>query len=254
MLVFLIPVLLHVVLSIFMKEPPLEEYFFICDLLFFLLAFWVFIVRGPYYVLGTLWREKPALRKLLLMFLAPSALLTVLFIPFSNPIGMRYFLVCYLLLMLGVIWLVGQLVAKRWRKWVLSFMGLALLSGHFWVYPDNIAKSWDSSLAHVPWFMMDDLAKGAFQEGEAEKQVLCTDFPMLASRKYSYVTDKPGLKWQDIKEMNSINQCDCVLWSNISNGFEGRDMQTLDNELLFSKRMSAQRLQVKVVLYKQVFY
>jgi hypothetical protein len=196
--------------------------------------------------------QKSQFRKLLVMFLAPAALLTVLFIPFSNPIGMRYFLVCYLLLMLGVIWLVGQLVAKRWRKWVLGFMGLALLSGHFWVYPDNIAKSWDSSLAHVPWFMMDDLAKGVFEEGEAEKQVLCTDFPMLASRKYSYVTDKPGLKWQDIKEMNTINQCDCVLWSNISNGFEGPEMQKLKDTRYFKVRMSAQSVQVKMIVYQRV--
>lgn len=202
--------------------------------------------------IGKVWKEKPDLRKLWVMFLAPAALLTVLFIPFSNPIGMRYFLVCYLILMLGVIWLVGELVKERWRKWLLAFMGLVLLSGHFWVYPDNIAKSWDSSMAHFPWFMIDDLPQSVFEQGEAETKVLCTDFPMLAPRKYSHVTDKPGLNWQDIKEMDAVTDCDCVLWSNLSNGFEGQTMQILKDKSLFRERMSAQSVQVKMVVYRRV--
>lgn len=199
-----------------------------------------------------LWQEQTDSRKLLVMFLAPAAFLTLLFIPFSNPIGMRYFLVCYLILMLGVTWLVGQSIAEKWQKWVLGLMGLVLVSGHFWVYPDQIAKSWDSSLAHIPWFVMDHLPESEILEKEAAEMVLCTDFPMLAPLKYSYVTDKPGLNWQDVKEIPSLTDCDCVLWSNISNGFEGESRKILQDRSLFEERLSTQSVQVKMTIYQRV--
>ncbi|MEM0996916.1 MAG: hypothetical protein AAGN35_07550 [Bacteroidota bacterium] len=195
-------------------------------------------------------RNWPDLRRLGWMFLAPAALWTLLFIPFSNPIGMRYFLSAYLLLMLIALGLVAQWPTATLRRAGRLGMALVLISGHFWVYPDSIAKSWDSSLAHLPYFgLQRDLAEEMAVRGIDPAQV-CTDFPMLAPPRFAYVRESAPPFGRDLKATERLGNCEFVLWSNISNGFEAAEWEILDRE--FTQVLDRQKGAVRMRLFRRV--
>jgi len=107
---------------------------------------------------SALWRGRrrswsPATRVLAALLAAYTLVLCLAFLPFSNPIGSRYHMAGYLFLA----WLALSLLLDsgwpRLRKaWMLALWCAALASGHLWVYPDGVAKNWDSSLAHLAFF------------------------------------------------------------------------------------------------------
>lgn len=79
------------------------------------------------------------------------------FVPFSNPMGPRYLMICFLL---ATILLVNLLyeheVVMSTRKIVITISSLSLIAGHFWIYPAKIAQGWDSSLAYLNYFSVEE--------------------------------------------------------------------------------------------------
>ncbi|MGB0789021.1 MAG: hypothetical protein ACPGQR_05755, partial [Marinirhabdus sp.] len=78
-------------------------------------------------------------------------------VPFSNPMGPRYFLICYLLgtiLFLQLLFSVP--VSKKTKNVILGIVALGLVSGHFWIYPPTISQAWDSSLAYLRYFKAEE--------------------------------------------------------------------------------------------------
>jgi hypothetical protein len=66
--------------------------------------------------------------------------------------GHRYLIPVYYFLSLLASFLLFASPERAKLKKVLAVVSVAaLLSGNFWVYPDKIAKGWDSSLAHLPY-------------------------------------------------------------------------------------------------------
>ncbi|NLX71778.1 MAG: hypothetical protein GXY94_00535 [Bacteroidales bacterium] len=63
---------------------------------------------------------------------------------------------------MGITLMMGLLVfayANRlWHKRKLKLYALLLLlmfaGAHFWIYPDRIAKAWDATLAHQPYYAL----------------------------------------------------------------------------------------------------
>jgi hypothetical protein len=214
-------------------------------------AVWLVVLGGAVWAGKRHWRENPALRKLILAFLMPAALFTLLFIPFSNPIGMRYFLVAYLLLLLLAAWVIGKWENGRLRGVVLALTAVVLVSGHFWVYPDGIAKSWDSSLAHVPYFSLRKEMIREMDQQDIPMNAVCTDFPLLADPRYAELVDGALFHWKDIKEENSLHFCEYVLWSNISNGFEGEIVETLQSEIQYNLQTELRAGAIRMRLYQR---
>lgn len=76
-------------------------------------------------------------------------------VPFSNPFSDRYFMVCYLL---AVILLVNLLAHYNVAKKPILYTAVVLMfvSGHFWIYPATLSQSWDSSLAYLNSFKVEE--------------------------------------------------------------------------------------------------
>lgn len=148
--------------------------------------------------------------------------LVLLLLPFSNPIGHRYFAAQFLLLAL-LVFVAIDLLETAWRRWLVPLsLGIGLVGGHFWVYPDTIAQGWDASLAHVRYF---DLRLQAEQE-LAGTYGICSAFPLAADARTFYLWDLPGLEL-DRKDDEVMESCSKILQSNVSNGFSDAELGRL---------------------------
>jgi len=105
--------------------------------------------------------------KAILLFLFSLLGLYILFIfitqmPFSARYFMPQFFLLTLLTLLGVI----KKFSKLKIKLVFIFFIFFELTGNLWIYPDHIAKSWDCTLAHMPYY---ELRKDCFNYIDSEK-------------------------------------------------------------------------------------
>lgn len=160
-------------------------------------------------------------------FLVPALWLLLLMLPFSNPIGHRYFALSFLAL--GLVVLVAvDLLETKWRRWfVPGILALGLLGGHFWVYPDRIAQGWDASLAHLRYFPLQARMDDELKDLVEGKGPICSEFPLLAKTEWTRLrtVDRPQVY---AKEEIGWENCSCILASNISNGFS--DAEWLEME------------------------
>lgn len=177
------------------------------------------------------------LRPLILIFAVLTGTWMVIFVPLSNPIGHRYWMLSFLLGALIVSWLLSCIERKTVRSIAAGMLALAFVSGHFWLYPEPIAKGWDSTLAHVSWFEaqkeMDDYITAA-----GIREEVCTDFPNVVSRSVSTLDDSLSGR-KDLKNFSEtgLETCTYVVQSNIMNGFEAGDLTTLQSHYRTEKEI-----------------
>ena len=181
-------------------------------------------------------REAKQTKPLTIIILVPGLWLAILMLPFSNPIGHRYFLPTSLTLLLMAVVLI-HLLETSWRRWFVPLaLGVGLIGGHFWIYPPQIAQGWDASLAHWNYFALSrDLDE--FTQG---RPPYCTGFPMASDLRYfsdTLVKNQP-LTWERIDDIGWEN-CNCILESNVSNDFSDDQLEELQDttkwELILNK-------------------
>ena len=77
----------------------------------------------------------------------------------KNLLGHRYLMPIYLSFALLCATILFSSYVKESLKYGLSiFWFLILVSGNFWIYPDKIAKGWDATLAHLPYYNLRNQA------------------------------------------------------------------------------------------------
>ncbi|WP_282030966.1 hypothetical protein [Winogradskyella eximia] len=76
-------------------------------------------------------------------------------VPFSNPFGDRYFMICYLL---AIVLLVNLIEYYNVRKKIVIYTLIVFMFviGHFWIYPATLSQSWDSSLAYLNIYNVEE--------------------------------------------------------------------------------------------------
>jgi len=161
-------------------------------------------------------------------FLSLSASITlavffILFVPLTNPIGHRYFMTVYVLL---IILLVQTFFSHKSKTIIFILTGICFISGHFWIYPVPFANGWDASLAHIPYFnLKDEVLQQAEKQNIPYSQI--HTFPPL--HKSDYITRLSTKKAENLPLLNGQNFTDApyILYSNISNHFNKREIQLL---------------------------
>lgn len=101
-----------------------------------------------------IWKN-PKTQLLLLFFATILILLPLNMLWAKNLIGYRYLMPIYLifsLLTAGILF--SSYVGNTLRLVLTSFWIIVILSGNFWIYPPKIAKGWDSTLAHLPYYKL----------------------------------------------------------------------------------------------------
>ncbi|RNI27019.1 hypothetical protein [Rufibacter latericius] len=162
--------------------------------------------------------------KLMVLLVVPLVILSLVLVWYTNPIGHRYWLVVYVLLGLLTAHLLALVQVKRVQQTVYVVLVLSLLSGHFWVYPQRIAKGWDASLAYLPYFNLRKQMMTYLDEHQIPWQQVGSDFPNLAS---PAVTDL-SLDQRQFAPKDLNNQS-YILYSNVFNGFTDQELAQLQN-------------------------
>lgn len=131
---------------------------------------------------------------------------------------------------------------KSFKKlWLLSFVGL--LSGNLWVYPDPVAKGWDATLAHLPYYHLRKEALHYMKEKNIPPGEVSGGFPYNLTGKCIDLN-------HDTTPFSSLpmERSPYVLYSNISNDFTDQQLYALKNEWIPVEKFGG--WPVRFVLYK----
>ena len=169
-------------------------------------------------------RFKPTNRLLELIAITfiPLEVFIIAFIPFSNPIGHRYFMIpiaCSILLF-------GYCVQEiKWIKRLAVLPLAAFIAGHFIIYPVPISNGWDVTLMHTRYFKLyKDLHRYLGKEVIPLKDV-ASKFPLSASRKQTHLGEN-SIRMKDFNLTNADYQY--AIFSNISNDFSNEEIEALN--------------------------
>ncbi len=137
------------------------------------------------------------------------------FVPFTNPMGPRYFLICYVLATLLFINLLFTLkINFNTRRLLLIGIFLAFLTGHFWIYPSTISQAWDSSLAYLNYYKQEELMFQYLDSENISYSEVGTNIPLNAKELTTLKPiDKNAPKFINL----DIDENEFILFSNIEN-------------------------------------
>jgi hypothetical protein len=100
----------------------------------------------------------------------------------KNLMGHRYLIPIYLTFSLLVAsMLFSSFVENKFKFFAFLFWACCLIGGNFIVYPDKIAKGWDSTLAHLPYYSLRHQAIAFIDNENIDYQEVQSFFPNLAS-------------------------------------------------------------------------
>jgi len=139
----------------------------------------VLIIRGKYsrYILL---KNK----KIVVILLATLIVMLSVTLSIQNPFGSRYFVIQYIIFLLLYSKLIIYHITNKKTKYYFIISYIALLSGNLWIYPETLSQSWDSSLAHYPYFELRKNTINYFNEKNIDLSDVGVGFPMGSKLAY----------------------------------------------------------------------
>lgn len=182
---------------------------------------------------------------LIFCFLFLMAEYLVLVFTTRMPFSGRYFIPLFFVLTL--ITLSGIIHFFDHRKIKITFVVILLfeLTGHFWIYPEKIAQSWDSTLAHLPYY---ELRKKCFDYIDQQKinyEKISAGFCLYGDRGYIELQHAG-------KKVNDQFNNEYFIYSNISNIADEWLFQLKDTTQ-WKPIQTFQKWPVKIILFQKTF-
>jgi len=186
-------------------------------------------------------------RLLITLTLVLAAVFSYSALTYRNLAGHRYLLPLFLMAALTVSYHLFLFVANKRRVvLVLLFLLAGELSGHFWVYPDSIAKGWDASLAYLPYQPLRRDMVRFLQEKDVPPETVGTSFPNNISFKYIDLSD-------DTRSFGTAGEQGTpfryLLWSNVFNDFPEALKAEAEAEWKVVRELRC--VQVRMILYEK---
>jgi len=149
--------------------------------------------------------------KMLILFFILLTALYLLFVfitqmPFSSRYFMPIYFVLTILMLQGVI---KYMNAKRVRL-VFILVLFFQLTGHFWIYPEKTAKSWEGTLAHLPYYELREECFNYIDSQKLDYNDISAGFCLYGNRRFIELNDK-------VTHIVSTPDRKYFIYSNISN-------------------------------------
>jgi hypothetical protein len=158
--------------------------------------------------------------------------------------GHRYILPVFIIFSALVTYILFEKMSgQKLKYWIFSILLVGLISGNFWVYPDKIAKGWDATLAHIPYYKLRVQMIKYIDDQNIPFTSIGSDTPNTTKMKFVDLSDDE--RSFQIKDFNN-NQY--IFYSNIYNTFTDSELQVLKENWIPVKEFRL--LQVYVKLYK----
>jgi len=168
------------------------------------------------------------------------------FVPFSNPMGPRYLMICFLL---GAILFVNVLfrsnLKKGLQKGLVGLIVITLLSGHLWIYPSTISQGWDSSLAYLHYFSQEEKMLNYLSEENISRDQVGTHLPINSN----HMAQLNGMKKLDPPfAQPDFDSNPYFLFSNVENKTKDEGIEILQSQ--WEEVVTFSRMGVFLSLYK----
>jgi 4-amino-4-deoxy-L-arabinose transferase-like glycosyltransferase len=182
--------------------------------------------------------------RLIIMIVVFTIVLFTGVISFSNPFGDRYFMIIFLLAIVLTINLLIYLQIKR-TKVITGIVVLGFITGHFWIYPPTISQSWDSSLAYLNIYKVENQMESYIDSQKRNRNDIGTSIPLNTRGFSTFLT----LKQTDYYSGIDLDSNAYILLSNIENETKDQELNYIRNNWKLVKTYS--RLGVFMSLYSK---
>lgn len=170
-------------------------------------------------------------------------LLTPTFLLYSGLQQHRYLLPLLLAALLLTFTAITQSSWDQiWKVRLFALLFTGLITGHFWAYPDHIAQSWDTTLAHVPYYRLKSRMISYLDEQGIPLETVGTAFPEIGPQ---YLKDLSG-RTSGFSPKNLSKQ-HYILSSNVMNDFSDGELERLQEEWTVVKQLESGS--VKLILF-----
>lgn len=160
-------------------------------------------------------------RFLLISFFSFLIVLSLMFIPFSNPIGVRYYMVVYwigLAIIARVLYLKQNHIKKVFLLLLLGFLSFPL-----WIFPRELSQPWDATLSYFNYFPVEKRMLTYIEKENISFKDIGTNIP-LNRREHQYLSE-PFL--EKFSEINIIKN-PYILYSNIENETKEKTLHQIE--------------------------
>jgi hypothetical protein len=181
----------------------------------------------------------------ILMLLLVSLLVTLpVMLIYKMLNGHRYLIPVYYFLSLLTAYMLFGIPGRPGLRKILAIIALAgLLSGNFWIYPDRVAKGWDSTLAHLPYHHLRHKMMQYIERNHIPVEETGSKTPNTSIIDYIELNgDHRAFLEADL----TLDHY--VFYSNVFNMFTDEEITRLKREWLVEKEYRC--LQVRVTLYR----
>ena len=167
---------------------------------------------------------------------------------FNLLTGYRYFIIVYILLTVTVAYLIFEKTEnKKLARLFYIIILIGLISGNFWIYPDKIAKGWDATIAHIPYYQLRKKMINYIEEKGISFIDVGSEVPNTAGNKYIDLSNDE--RQFPLKNFTAHRY---IFYSNIYNMFTDEEIDQLKNNWILEKEYKCS--QVNVRLYKNPKY
>lgn len=149
-------------------------------------ALWLFFISGSIMVFKK--QQTTALKTLVAFIFIPLLMLSLLMIPIANPIGHKYFMVVFLMLNIGVCFLMEQFSNSIIKRSLQFTFAVVLFMGNYWIYPERYGNGWDSSLKVLPFFQLKKEMDAYIVQQKIAPEQVGTQFPLIADKRFSHLS------------------------------------------------------------------
>ena len=195
-----------------------------------------------------MWKNKLKLSEEKKFILAAFVLLTgfyVLFIFITQmPFAARYFMPQFFILTILATSGLVIFLKNQTLKYAFILIVLFEITGNFWIYPDKIAKSWDCTLAHLPYYNLRNQCFKYIDEKKINYNDLSAGFCLYGNRKFIELTGNS-------KTVNSDTNRKYFIYSNISN-VEDSFADELTNKRKWLPIKRFEEGFVKIIIYQRI--
>ncbi len=164
----------------------------------------------------------------------------------NNLLAHRYFIPFNIILtLLCATILFSELISKKVKLTATFLMLITLISGSFWIYPNKIAKGWDATLAHLPYYDLRHQAIAYLDKKQINFKEVHSFFPNVASLNQIDLN-------RDLRNFDNYDgKSNYVFYSNIYN-ITDKEYDEIHNIKYYKSIQHFENKGVFITIYKKI--
>lgn len=190
-------------------------------------------------------RPDRAMAAVLIAGTCTLSILILSMMPFSNPIGHRYWMGLHLVL---IVWTISNIASWPHKWWIVGILLIAFGSGHWWLYPEERSNGWDVTLAHLPYHENRKQLLQDLQDNDQPMQSIGSAFPLFCSTQQTDLIS--GNRLQDVSEVD-IKDLEVLVYSPICNDISEEEKEVWGKSHRLEYTIGGNQAATRIEVYRR---